>query len=88
MLESYAITLYAFVLAMEVDRIDSIISYGHRIDLAGMMAYAFHEPKRLKVVDLKYQSLLLGERVKDEAIERAKRMHAELMGTPGFATEE
>lgn len=45
--DSYALTLWAFLHSKDAQRLESLVRQAEAIDAAEMIAFAFHDPKKL-----------------------------------------
>lgn len=73
-LESYAVSLYTFLQNEDARRLERLMDEGARLDLAGLVAIAFHEPKKLSDAhdSLKRKLSLVPSR--DDALKRAVKL--------------
>lgn len=69
--DSYAVTLYTFLQMQERSRIDRLLTEGNRIDQASLVAFAFHEPKKLAEVADRFRTRIRSKPSREDAMKRA-----------------
>lgn len=71
-------TLFEYALLLDSNRIDSIVEMGKRLDLAGLISYAFNKPEELKKADAAYRAQAGMLPSKGDVMKRVKDMVARL----------
>lgn len=73
-LDSYALTLYAFLALEDARRLDRLVEEGDRLSLGGLMAVAFNQPERLGSLDRAYRARLQGKVPREEVFRLAAQV--------------
>lgn len=88
MRRSYARTLWTYLQLLEIERIDELKERGKQINIAGLMAIAFAEPKKLADEHHRWMTDIGMTASPDEVLDRAQsviavmaRVHAGILPT-------
>jgi hypothetical protein len=80
--EPYAVTLWTWCQIQQRNRVHSLTREHERIDVAGLVAMAFHDPKQLATAERRFMNKVASasdtpasrSAWKDKALERLKRL--------------
>lgn len=78
MREPYHLTLFEYAIMLDLRRINTIVEMGERLDLAGLVSYAFNKPSDLQKVEFEFKKLAGLLQPRDDVLKRAKQMHEAL----------
>jgi hypothetical protein len=81
MRDPYAFTLYQYVILQDLQRLEAVIAEAERLDLGGLVHYAFNAPGELRKRTLEFQGKLGLFQDRETVLERAQKMITELANT-------